>query len=173
MHIDGAALRSIRERAGKGQSHLSREARISQAHLSNLERGLRQASPEIAKRLAEALCVNIVALLPPDDESAFRRDPKSAVAKVNPAVVGQLRERIAGLKAQRDRYKAENAAYRKAYKAELKAHKAELADSLRELTKLSEHITRNKKRLAQLEKNAPGSGTSPTPGLGTHGGTAP
>lgn len=44
-------------------SELARLAGLSQPHLSNIEMGKRQASPAVAKRLAEVLRVPLVAIL--------------------------------------------------------------------------------------------------------------
>lgn len=63
MHLNRYALRTIRQRSGLTVSGLARRAGISQPHLSNVERGRRQASPELIVRLAAALRVPLVALL--------------------------------------------------------------------------------------------------------------
>jgi transcriptional regulator with XRE-family HTH domain len=63
MQLNGHALRIIRERSGLTVSALAELAGISQPHLSNIERGRRMASPEVAARLAEVLRVPLVALL--------------------------------------------------------------------------------------------------------------
>lgn len=63
MQLNRHALRVIRQRSGLTVSALGRRAGVSQPHLSNIERGRRQASPELIGRLAAALRVPIVALL--------------------------------------------------------------------------------------------------------------
>jgi transcriptional regulator with XRE-family HTH domain len=63
MQLNRHALRIIRERSGLSASALASRAGISQPHLSNIERGRRQASPEVARRLACGLRVPLVALL--------------------------------------------------------------------------------------------------------------
>ena len=68
MHLNRYALRTIRQRSGLTVSGLARRAAISQPHLSNVERGRRQASPELIVRLAAALRVPLVALLAHVDE---------------------------------------------------------------------------------------------------------
>ncbi len=55
MRCNGTALRSIRVRAGLSVTELAREVGISQPHLTNIERGDRQPSPEVLVKLAEAL----------------------------------------------------------------------------------------------------------------------
>jgi len=77
MPVNRHALRVIRERSGLTLSALALLAGISQPHLSNIERGRRQASPALLLRLAESLKVPVVALLteaeaPPDEGRARR-----------------------------------------------------------------------------------------------------
>lgn len=69
MRCNGAALRVIRERSGLSVTALAREAGISQPHLTNIEKGDRQASPEVISKLARALKVTLPALLadPPEE----------------------------------------------------------------------------------------------------------
>jgi hypothetical protein len=73
--------------------------------------------------------------------------------------VERLRERIAELEAKRDKIKTANAAYRKEHRAELAAmtayerHQA-VPFPAYVLQNLSGNITRNRKRLAQLERKA-------------------
>jgi transcriptional regulator with XRE-family HTH domain len=69
VQLNRHALRVIRQRSGLTVSALARRAGVSQPHLSNIERGRRQPSPELIGRLAGALRVPIVALLAElDDE---------------------------------------------------------------------------------------------------------
>ena len=63
MPVNRHALRALRERSGLSVSALAVLAAASQPHLSNIERGRRQASPALICRLAEALKVPVVALL--------------------------------------------------------------------------------------------------------------
>lgn len=63
MKVHGPALRAIRERSGLSVSALAQEAEIKQAHLSNIEAGRRQASPEVVVALAKALRVDQAAIL--------------------------------------------------------------------------------------------------------------
>lgn len=71
MQLHPQALRAIRERSGLTITALAVQAGIGQAHLSNLEAGRRQASPEVIKALASALKVELPAILSdPNDRSA-------------------------------------------------------------------------------------------------------
>lgn len=70
MHINGEALKAIRERSGLTQSDLAKTVGIRQPHLSNIEAGRRAASPDVAQRLAEALRIPVVAILAQPPEAA-------------------------------------------------------------------------------------------------------
>jgi transcriptional regulator with XRE-family HTH domain len=78
------SLREIRESRGLSQSELAREAHVSRDSISNYETGQREAWPATAKRLAEALDVEIAdlrqiekpALMGKDEASGTRR-PKT------------------------------------------------------------------------------------------------
>ncbi len=63
MDLNPHALRVIRERSGLSVSALARRAGVSQPHLSNIESGRRHASPAVARRLADALEVPLLALV--------------------------------------------------------------------------------------------------------------
>jgi transcriptional regulator with XRE-family HTH domain len=64
MDLNGEALRVIRERSGLTQQALADLAGLKNAsHLSNIEAGRRRPSPEVAKALADALKVPLVAIL--------------------------------------------------------------------------------------------------------------
>lgn len=63
MPINGDALRVIRERSGLSGQALADLAQTSRPHLSHIEAGRKQPSPELARRLAEALKVPLVAIL--------------------------------------------------------------------------------------------------------------
>jgi len=70
------ALRALRERSGLTIVDLARSAGISQPHLSNLEAGRRNASPDVVRRLAQALRVPITAILTvPDDADGSHGGP--------------------------------------------------------------------------------------------------
>jgi transcriptional regulator with XRE-family HTH domain len=80
MRLNPTALQVIRERSGLSVSELARRSGVSQPHLSNLERGRRDASPATVKRLAVALDVPILALLADPDAVRDARDPETRVA---------------------------------------------------------------------------------------------
>lgn len=61
--INGSALRTIRERSGVSQTALAAAAGIERPHLSNIEAGRRNASPELALSLAKALKVDLPSIL--------------------------------------------------------------------------------------------------------------
>ena len=69
MEINPAALRTIRERSGMTVTALAESAGVRQAHLSNIEAGRRKASPELVVALAQALKVELPAIL---------KDPEAA-----------------------------------------------------------------------------------------------
>ena len=69
MQLNPAALRTIRERSGMTVTALAEAAGICQAHLSNIEAGRRNASPEVVMNLARALKVQLPAILA-DPEAA-------------------------------------------------------------------------------------------------------
>ena len=70
MQVNPHALRVIRERSGLSISELARRAGLSQPHLSNLEAGRRRASPGVVRRLADALQVPLLALVPDDIDAS-------------------------------------------------------------------------------------------------------
>jgi transcriptional regulator with XRE-family HTH domain len=70
MHVNPVALRTIRERSGLSCTALAEAAGIRQAHLSNIEAGRRGASPAVALALADALKVDVLAILNSPVESA-------------------------------------------------------------------------------------------------------
>lgn len=61
--INPAALRAIRERSGMSVTSCAAAAGIGQAHLSNIEAGRRKAGPDVIVRLADALKVELPAIL--------------------------------------------------------------------------------------------------------------
>lgn len=63
VRLNPTALRTIRERSGFTVTALAEEAGIKQAHLSNIEAGRRNASPEVIKALASALKCDLPAIL--------------------------------------------------------------------------------------------------------------
>ena len=62
MRVDGQHLRYLRENAGLTLTELARRSRISKAHLSMIETGIREPSPPVAARIAKVLDVAIVEL---------------------------------------------------------------------------------------------------------------
>ena len=59
----GQTLRSIRERGGLTQVELARRAKVTQAYVAQLERGAKNPSLAILRRLAKALHVPLTELL--------------------------------------------------------------------------------------------------------------
>jgi hypothetical protein len=79
-----------------------------------------------------------------------------AIYSDDPDAIERLRERITQLELEREQIKTANAAYRKAHKDGLKGLTPYQRDQVMphrsyELTNLGGNITRNRKRLAQLE----------------------
>lgn len=71
VRLNTSALRALRERSGMTVTALAAAAGIKQSHLSNIEAGRRNASPEVAVALASALCVDLPAIL--SDPAAVTR----------------------------------------------------------------------------------------------------
>ena len=63
MQVNGEVLRTIREQSGYSLSECARQADVSKAMLSEVERGIKNPSPPLVKRLAAALGVSIADLL--------------------------------------------------------------------------------------------------------------
>lgn len=63
MILNPAALATIRGLSGYSQAELARQSGISQGHISQMEKGDKNASPKTIKRLAETLRVPIAALV--------------------------------------------------------------------------------------------------------------
>lgn len=90
----------------------------------------------------------------------IRAQADHAIYSDDEDAVERLRERIDGLEAEREKVKTANAAYRKEHKAELAKMTAyERGQAVPYpsyvLQNLGGNITRNRKRLAQLERNTP------------------
>lgn len=62
MHINGEALRAIRERSGWTITGLAAAVTIGRSHLSNVEAGRRQLSPTKARLIADVLGVPLAAI---------------------------------------------------------------------------------------------------------------
>lgn len=60
--INGEAVKAIRELAGISQPELARRCGISQAGLSNIERRVRKASPQLSRVIADQLGVSLDAI---------------------------------------------------------------------------------------------------------------
>lgn len=63
VRLNPAALTSLRVLAGFSQAELARRSGLSQGHISELERGDKDARPATIKKLATALSVPMPALL--------------------------------------------------------------------------------------------------------------
>lgn len=63
--LNGPAVKVIREALGISQHDLAVRADISQGTLSNLERGVHQASPQVARRLADSMGVPLESITYP------------------------------------------------------------------------------------------------------------
>nr|WP_257019210.1 helix-turn-helix transcriptional regulator [Streptomyces sp. TLI_235] len=59
MRAQGADIRRKRELLGHGLTRFAQQVGVSPAHLSRIERGLRGAQPEVMKRIATGLGVDI------------------------------------------------------------------------------------------------------------------
>lgn len=71
MRLNKAALKALRERSGMTVTALAEAAGVKQAHLSNIEAGRRNASPDVVVALARALKVPLPAILAdPDAQEA-------------------------------------------------------------------------------------------------------
>jgi len=63
--VDGAALRALRENRGIRQDVLARRVGVSKSALSHVERGDNGARPEIIRKLADELGVDVDAITHP------------------------------------------------------------------------------------------------------------
>lgn len=70
MRLNRAALRVIRERSGMTVTALAEAAGVKQSHLSNIEAGRRNASPDVVVALASALKVDLPAILADPEQAA-------------------------------------------------------------------------------------------------------
>ncbi|RKN40755.1 XRE family transcriptional regulator [Streptomyces hoynatensis] len=69
MQADGPLIRRLRERGGYGLRRFAATADLSPAHLSRIERGLRNPTPEVLARIAAALGREIAEIEPPRQET--------------------------------------------------------------------------------------------------------
>ncbi len=70
MIVNGAALRTIRERSGLSQTALARAVGTDRSHLSNIENGRRNCSEKLVIAIAEALKIDLPAILADPTEGA-------------------------------------------------------------------------------------------------------
>lgn len=61
--MNGETVRALRERSGLSGTALAEVIAIDRAYLSHIEAGRRQPSPAVAKKIADALKVPLVAIL--------------------------------------------------------------------------------------------------------------
>jgi transcriptional regulator with XRE-family HTH domain len=66
--VNGAALATIRKALGMQQVALAADAGITAQFLSQIEHGVRQPAPDVAKRLADALGASLHAITYPVPE---------------------------------------------------------------------------------------------------------
>ncbi len=72
--IHGPAARALRLKSGFGVADFARDIPITPAHWSNIESGVRGASPKVIRRAAEILGVKPQAITtPPCQECAVRQ----------------------------------------------------------------------------------------------------
>lgn len=63
MRVNPAALTAIRERSGYKKAQLASMVGISPGYLTELEQGKKPGSPDVIKRIADALSCPIAALI--------------------------------------------------------------------------------------------------------------
>lgn len=68
VRLNPASLAALRIFAGLSQAELARRSGLSQGHISELERGGKDARPATIKKLAQALAVPMPALLRNHDD---------------------------------------------------------------------------------------------------------
>ena len=68
--VNGTAVKIIRELLGITQHDLAARCDVSQGHLSNVERGIFQASPQLGRQIADKLGVPMEAITYPLTKSA-------------------------------------------------------------------------------------------------------
>ena len=66
MRINPEALRTIRQDRGVSLVDLAKKVDCVPSHLTNVEHGRREASPTLIRKLAEALHVDLLAILGPE-----------------------------------------------------------------------------------------------------------
>ncbi len=68
--VNGATVKVVREALGISQRDLAARCGVTQGHISHVERGVFQASPQLARVLAEKLGVPLEAITYPVPEGA-------------------------------------------------------------------------------------------------------
>ena len=63
--VNGSAVKVIREALGISQRDLAARCAVNQGSLSNVERGVNGASPELARKLADAMGVPLESITYP------------------------------------------------------------------------------------------------------------
>ena len=63
--VNGTAVKIIRELLGVTQHDLAARCDVSQGHLSNVERGIFQASPQLGRQIADKLGIPMEAITYP------------------------------------------------------------------------------------------------------------
>lgn len=109
--LNGTALREIRARSGMSVTKLAQLAGIKQSHLSNIEAGRRNASEPVARALARALKIDLMALIAEDGRRPARpmiqpvvvvvvarkdENEEAVAARVRAAVAAKLANLAAG-----------------------------------------------------------------------------
>lgn len=70
MNLNRDALTTIRERSGLSKTDLATRAGVDRTLVHRLENGERKATPNVLRKLANALDCPLMALIGPDDEVA-------------------------------------------------------------------------------------------------------
>ena len=63
-HVNGPAIRAIRQGQGMQQAELAKRSQISPSHMNKIESGAQKPKIETAVRIAQALGVHIDAIAP-------------------------------------------------------------------------------------------------------------
>lgn len=76
--LNGGAVRAIREALGIRGSDFATRAEVSHGYLVNLEKGVKQPAPAVARRIADELGVPLDAITYPVPECNCRAKEKAA-----------------------------------------------------------------------------------------------
>ncbi len=73
--VHGPAVRAIREAIGLSQQKVAEDVGVSASYLTNIEAGRKQPSPELTRRIADRLTVDVTAFsyMPPEAPGGRRR----------------------------------------------------------------------------------------------------